>query len=131
MSRLLSSKLPPRIASIPVSTLTSILVAVVVISALYFAREVLVPIALALLLSFILAPLVRLLQAWYFPRVVAVLTVALFAFATIFGLGTFMVSQVAQLANDLPGYQSTLRDKILSVREAWGGVGPLSGPPIC
>ena len=36
-----------------------------------------------------------------------------------------MVSQVTQLANDLPGYQSTLRDKILSLREAWGGVGPL------
>ncbi len=120
MSRLVPSKLPTRIASIPVSALTSILVAVIVISALYFAREVLVPIALALLLSFILAPLVRLLQAWYCPRVAAVLTVALFAFATIFALGTFMVSQVTQLANDLPGYQSTLRDKILSLR---GGVG--------
>jgi predicted PurR-regulated permease PerM len=125
MSRLLSSKLPPRIASIPVSTLACIVVAVVVISALYFAREVLVPISLALLLSFILAPLVRLLQAWYFPRFVAVLTVALFAFAIIFALGTFMVSQVAQLANDLPGYQSTLRDKN---PELAGGVGRCRPP---
>ena len=89
MSRLVPSKLPTRIASIPVSALTSILVAVIVISALYFAREVLVPIALALLLSFILAPLVRLLQAWYFPRVVAVLTVAALRIRNHFCFGHF------------------------------------------
>ena len=41
------------------SALTTVLLFVVVIGALYFAREVLVPIALALLLSFVLAPLVR------------------------------------------------------------------------
>src|SRR6185436_18373433 len=44
---------------------------------------------------------------------------------TIFALGAFMVSQVTQLATDLPGYQSTLREKIQSVREATGGAGPL------
>ena len=47
----------------PGSTLVTVLLAVVVVSALYFGREVLVPIALAILLSFVLAPLVRLLQA--------------------------------------------------------------------
>jgi predicted PurR-regulated permease PerM len=36
------------------------------VAALYFGREVLVPIALALLLSFVLAPLVRRLQSWRF-----------------------------------------------------------------
>jgi predicted PurR-regulated permease PerM len=125
MSQLLSTKLPSQTPSIPISTLTSVLVAVVAIAALYLGREVLVPIALALLLSFVLAPLVQLLQAWYFPRIVAVLLVGLFAFSTIFALGAFMVSQVTQLATDLPGYQSTLREKIQSVRAATGGAGPL------
>ena len=92
--------------------MTTVIVAVVVIAALYFGREVLVPIALALILSFILAPLVRFLQRFYVPRIAAVLVVVLLAFSTIFGLGALMVSQVTQLAGDLPVYQSTLREKI-------------------
>jgi predicted PurR-regulated permease PerM len=73
MPELLSSKMPRQISTVPVSTLTMVLVAIVAVAALYFGREVLVPIALALLLSFVLAPLVSFLQRWYFPRVVAVL----------------------------------------------------------
>jgi predicted PurR-regulated permease PerM len=76
-------------------------------------------------LSFVLAPLVQLLQAWHFPRILAVMSVGLFAFSIIFALGAFMVSQVTQLASDLPGYQSTLRDKIQSLRGAAAGVSPL------
>jgi predicted PurR-regulated permease PerM len=121
MSQLPSIKLPRQITSIPFSTLTSILLAVVLIATLYFGREVLVPIALALLLSFVLAPVVRILQSWYFPRIVAVLVVGLFAFSTIFGLGALMVSQVTQLAADLPTYQSTLREKIQTLRGAAAG----------
>jgi predicted PurR-regulated permease PerM len=100
------------------SALTTVLMAVVVVSALYFGREVLVPIALAVLMSFVLAPLVRLLQRWYLPRLLAVAIVVLIAFGAIFSLGSVMVSQVNQLAGDLPGYQSTLREKIHSLRAA-------------
>ena len=98
------------------STLTAILVVGGMVAALYFGREVLVPIALALLLSFVLAPLVRRLQSWRFPRIVAVAIVAIFAFAIIFGLGAFMVSQVSQLASDLPRYESNPTDKIQSLQ---------------
>jgi predicted PurR-regulated permease PerM len=125
MPELVSRKLQRQSNPIPGSTLTTILIAVVVITALYFGREVLVPIALAVLLSFVLAPLVRVLQGWHFPRGVAVVVVGLFAFAAIFGLGALMVSQVNQLAGDLPGYQSTLRDKIQGLRGAAGGAGTL------
>jgi predicted PurR-regulated permease PerM len=100
------------------SALTTVLMAVVVVSALYFGREVLVPIALAVLMSFVLAPLVRLLQRWYLPRLLAVAIVVLVAFGAIFSLGSVMVSQVNQLAGDLPRYQSTLREKIHSLRAA-------------
>ncbi len=50
---------------------------------------------------------------------------ALFAFSTIFGLGALMVSQVTQLAEQLPVYQTTLREKIQSLRGAAAGTGTL------
>ena len=112
-------------ARTPGSTLTAILIVGGMVAALYFGREVLVPIALALLLSFVLAPLVRRLQSWRFPRIIAVAIVAIFAFAIIFGLGAFMVSQVSQLANDLPRYESNLTDKIQSLQGVAAGTGPL------
>src|ERR1700719_4591969 len=105
--------------------LLAILFAVVLVGCLYVGREVLVPIALAVLMSFVLAPLVRLLQAWYVPRGLAVVVVVLVAFAAISGLGGLMVSQVNQLADDLPRYQSTLREKIESLRGAAAGTGTL------
>jgi predicted PurR-regulated permease PerM len=107
------------------SALATVLLGVIVVAALYFGREVLVPIALAVLMSFVLAPLVRLLQGLYIPRSLAVIVVVLVAFAAIFGLAALMVSQVNQLASDLPSYQTTLREKIQSVRGATGGAGTL------
>jgi predicted PurR-regulated permease PerM len=115
----------PVSTQLPASALTTMLFSVVIVAALYFGREVLVPIALALLLSFALAPLVRLLQGWHVPRMFAVVVVVLIAFAAIFSLGALMVSQVNQLAGDLPRYQSTLREKIQSLRGAAAGTGTL------
>jgi len=125
MFQLLPNRSPSLPSSISVSTATTIVVFFATVAGLYFGREVLVPIALAFLLSFVLAPIVRRLQSWYFPRIAAVSIVAIFAFATIFGLGAFMVSQVSQLANDLPRYQSTLKDKIQSLQGVATGAGPL------
>ncbi|MGB8741823.1 MAG: AI-2E family transporter, partial [Xanthobacteraceae bacterium] len=118
-------KFPVLSKPIPQASVTTILVGVVVVAALYFGREVLVPIALAILLSFILSPFVRLLQRWYLPRVIAVTVVGLVAFSGIFGLGTLMVSQVNGLARDLPRYQTTLGEKIDSLRGAAAGTGTL------
>jgi predicted PurR-regulated permease PerM len=115
----------PIITELSASALTTMLFTVVIVAALYFGREVLVPIALALLLSFALAPLVRFLQGWHVPRTFAVIFVVLIAFAAIFSLGALMVSQVNQLAGDLPRYQSTLREKIQSLRGAAAGTGTL------
>ena len=91
-------------------------VAAIIIGALYFGREVFVPIALAILLSFVLAPLVRLLQRWYVPRGLSVVVVVLLAFTSIFALGGVIATQVAELAGELPRYQITMREKIRSIR---------------
>src|SRR5580704_5714295 len=85
---------------VPTSSLATMLFAVVIVSALYLGREVLVPVALALLMSFALAPVVRMLQRWRVPRSIAVIVVVLAAFTAIFSLGALMVSQVNELARD-------------------------------
>ena len=70
------------------ATLQSLLIAAIVITGLYVAREVLLPLALAILLSFVLTPALLLLRRLRVPRVVGVAIVVAFAFALIFGLAT-------------------------------------------
>jgi predicted PurR-regulated permease PerM len=100
-------------------------VAALIIAALYFGREIFVPVALAVLLSFVLAPFVIRLHSWRIPRTASVLIVVFFGFAIIFSLGGLMVSQATRLAANLPGYQQTLSDKIESLRGLMGGSGTL------
>ena len=90
--------------------------AAVIFGTLYLGREVFVPIALAILLSFVLAPLVLLLQRLHIPRSLSVLAVVLLTFVSIFVLGGVIATQLAQLAGDLPRYQFTMREKIKSLR---------------
>jgi predicted PurR-regulated permease PerM len=96
--------------------------AVVIVACVYIGRGVLVPMTLAILMSFVLAPPVDFLQRWYVPRIV-VIWVLLLAFAGVFSLGGLMISQVNQLASDLPRYQSTLREK--NLRGVAAGTGTL------
>ena len=98
------------------TTLINMAVAALIIAALYFGREIFVPVALAVLLSFVLAPFVSRLQMLRLPRIVSVLAVVILGFAIIFSLGGLMVSQATHLAADLPGYEQTLRSKIESLR---------------
>lgn len=96
-----------------------------IVVTLYFGREILVPIALAILLSFVLAPLVALLQRIRVPRGMAVVSVVVLAFALIFAMASLLATQLTQLAGDLPRYQSTISEKIQSFRETTAGRGTL------
>jgi predicted PurR-regulated permease PerM len=100
-------------------------VSAVIVGALYFGRELFVPIALAILLSFVLAPLVRALQRWRIPRGLSVFTVVLLAFLSIFAIGGLIAAQLTELAGDLPHYQVTMREKIKSLRGAGATTGTL------
>jgi len=97
------------------------ILAVIIISMLYFGRDILVAVALAILLSFVLAPLVNLLQRIRVPRGVSVVSVVILAFALIFAMGSLLAGQLSQLAGELPNYQSTISQKIQSFREAKSG----------
>jgi predicted PurR-regulated permease PerM len=103
------------------TTLINMCVAALIIAGLYFGREIFVPVALAVLLSFVLAPFVSRLQSFRLPRVVAVLAVVILGFAIIFSLGGLMVTQASRLAEALPGYEQTLRNKIETLRGITGG----------
>ena len=107
------------------TVLTNMAVAALIIAALYFGREIFVPFALALLLSFVLAPFVMRLRSWRIPRTISVLVVVFIGFSIIFSLGGLMVSQATRLAAKLPGYQQTLSDKIESLRGLMGSSGTL------
>jgi predicted PurR-regulated permease PerM len=104
---------------------TNFVIVAIVIAALYFAREILVPIALAVLLSFVLSPLVKLLQRWHLPRPVAVVLTVAGALAVTLCLATMVMVQASQLARDLPRYQATLGEKVHSLRDALGPTGLL------
>jgi predicted PurR-regulated permease PerM len=98
------NEIPSRRTSPPMpgTSFNALLVGVVVVACLYFAREVLVPIALAVLMSFVLTPVVDLLQRWRTPRALSVFVVVLVAFTAVFSVGGLMFSQVNQLAGNLP-----------------------------
>jgi predicted PurR-regulated permease PerM len=92
--------------------LLALATAVIVIAALYVAQEVLIPITLAVILSFVLSPLVNLLGRaglWRMPAVVASIVVALGAIGL---LGVVIGSQASTLATDLPRYAETIGEKI-------------------
>ena len=97
-------------------TLINMAVAALIIAALYFGREIFVPVALSALLSFVLAPFVVRLHSWRVPRTASVLVVVFIGFSIIFSLGGLMVSQTTRLAGKLPEYEQTLSDKIESLR---------------
>ncbi len=132
MPNAISGKNRPRMVAtpavgyqVPGSAVSALLFAFIVVASLYLGRAILMPFALAVLLSFMLSPLVRRLQLWRVPRTLAVISVVITAFAGIFAMGGLMVSQVNQLASDLPHYQSTLREKIQALRGAASGTGTL------
>lgn len=96
------------------------LMALLVMGVLYFARELLVPLALAVLLSFVLAPIVRALRRVGTPRVLAVLAAVLAAVAVLLVLGLVMARQLSELASDIPFYQFELTRKLASINASGG-----------
>ena len=118
------ARTPEELIALLSAVATAILAAIIVM-VLYFGREIIIPIALAILLSFVLAPLVGLLQRVRIPRGLAVVSVVIIAFAVIFAMGSLLASQLAQLAGDLPRYQSTISEKIQSFRDTTAGRGTL------
>lgn len=96
--------------------LLGLAVGVVMIAGLYFAKDVLVPITLAVLLSFVLSPIVLALRRLRLPKGLAVLVAVLAALGAVAALGTLVGTQAASLSADAPRYAQTIEAKIERVK---------------
>lgn len=97
------------------ATLANVLLSTVIVLALYFGREILVPLALAALMTFMLAPLVTRLQRWL-GRVGAVLVVVAMLFAVTGATGWVLTRQAVDLVNKLPDYEVNIRTKLRAIQ---------------
>jgi predicted PurR-regulated permease PerM len=93
---------------------------VLVVAVLYWAQTVLVPIALAMLLTFVLTPPVAWLQRWI-GRVPAVLAVVVVLGTLLAAAGYGVAQQMSELASELPRYRANIRQKVADVRNAGRG----------
>ena len=91
-----------------------------VIAALYFGRDLLIPLALAALLTFLLSPLVTRLERWL-GRIIAVLLVVVLIFSALGGAGWIVTRQLVDLATKLPEYKGNIVEKLHAFRTPKGG----------
>src|ERR1700761_6731433 len=116
---LTDTQLSPRTAKPDAVKVLAIFLMIVTI--LYFGKEGVLPITLALLLAFILAPLVNLLTRWHFGRVPSVLLGAIFALGVVVAIGSVIGSQIANLTDDLPQYTKTIQTKVEKIKHSTTG----------
>lgn len=99
-----------------------ILVLGLVLLALYFARDLFIPFAMALTLNFLLAPAVILLEKMRLRRIPAVILVVVIASLFLGGMGWVVARQLLDVASDLPSYHTNIDDKLASIHA------PTTGP---
>lgn len=118
---------PPRDGTDIVRLAAWLVVGSIIIGMLYFGQDVLIPLAIAFLVSFALGPLVRGLVRRGVPQVLSVGLVMLTVIALLLGLGLLITSQVSTLSAELPAYQSTIRAKIAALGQSMEGPGLFDG----
>lgn len=94
------------------AALLGVVVAVVVVGTLYFARVVLIPFTLAVLITFILTPVAKLLERMHFGRMFSTLIVVVLSFIVVGAVGWTVSQQFAQVMNQLPDYRSNIHAKL-------------------
>ena len=108
------------------STLATVVAMIATIAILYVAKEVLLPLAIAVLLTFALAPIVSFLRRLKLPRMIAVLGAVVSAFVIVSLFSLIVATQVSQVAQDIPRYQSNIVEKIRALKETGSEDGLIS-----
>src|ERR1700722_16764314 len=88
-----------------------LIIAALLVAGLNAGQEILIPLALAGLLGFVLAPLVRRLESWGLPNGLAVPAVIVVLLAALFGGATITGRELAQLLEEVPKHETNLREK--------------------
>src|SRR5271169_2784442 len=92
-----------------------VLLLATVIAVLYFGRSILIPVALALTLNFLLAPAVIYLHRYHIRRIPAVIIVVVIAGSLVGGVGWVVARQLVRIADDLPNYRENLHQKMAAL----------------
>ena len=100
--------------------LWTIALASFVMGALYFAREILIPLSLAVLLTFLLTPLITRLERWL-GRIGAVLAVVALIFTATGAAGYVLTQQLIDLVKNVPTYKVNIQTKLRSFQTTKGG----------
>ncbi|SCX23992.1 Transport of quorum-sensing signal protein [Agrobacterium sp. DSM 25558] len=103
----------------------TVLILIGVAFLLRVGQEIFVPLALSLLLSFTLAPIVSFLRKRYIPKVLAVILAVTSAFCAIAIFSFIVATQVANLAENIPTYQRNIVSKVQLLAQAGSGNGIL------
>src|ERR1700732_2080143 len=103
------------------TTRMALFTTVIVVTVLKVAQDVFIPLALAILCTFLLAPMVELLTRWRIKRLIAVVVSLALGLALIVGLGTLVFNQFADQAKELPSYQRQLRTNLAQFGGAMRG----------
>lgn len=90
---------------------------VVVVAVLRVAEEVMIPVALALLLAFLLSPVVVRLTRWHLPKSLAITTTVVFAFGLMISAAWLISTQAVALLEELPRYETNLHRKISNLKK--------------
>src|SRR5688500_5778028 len=94
----------------------------VVIAALWFMQDVLIPLALAILVTFLFTPVVHRLERWGLGRIGSVAAVMTLMITVIGVLGCSPCGQARTLPNDLPKYQDEIVEKLTQLKPGEGGL---------
>ena len=94
---------------------------VLIVASLYWAQAILIPVALAILLTFLLSPVAGALERIVFGRLTSVILIVVLTFSLLGGIGWIVTLQFGSLANELPTYRKNIRQKIADIREAGKG----------
>ena len=111
---------PTLLGPSPLLTLVGL---VLTVGCLYWAQAFLIPVALAVLLTYLLSPVVTWLERRGLPGVAAVLSVVTMAFVALGGLAWVLALQMSSLGAELPQYRDNIRQKIADVRLLGRGSG--------
>ena len=93
-----------------------LLAAIAIIAVLHFAAEIIVPFALAILLSFLLSPLADRLEKWHFGRIPSVVLVVIAAAVLTGAIAWLVAAQLLDVAEQLPQYRTNIHEKIQALR---------------
>lgn len=104
------------------SAITRLAAGLLVVAGLYWGQGVLVPMAIAILISFLLAPIADRLERFHLPRIVSLIVIVALVLIVVTGIGVLVTNQVYSLADSLPKYQQNIEERLRVLTTSKPGV---------